>query len=379
MASKDIELPASKAGSITPGIPVVGGTHNTVLYIDNSGNLASSTNLEFFSGLNTFIVQGEVHSTVGVFTDSLNAQSTGAQAIDVFNYVLINGSGGSALNWSTPGEIDISGLLFVSGQFLCDDGSISSDGSGNFSANSLTANAITTPNTGTFGTIICNIFNDTANNAVAQFNFGTTRLYFDANSVLSADLHSRALYDNATTSQLSWDTSGVHVQNLQVFGTVIGTLAISGGITVGGSAQLDNGRIGTNGAGLINFYNNQVVQGNGVVTNVKALALTNQGATIGATTLFTPAATATRYLVNIYLVATTAGTSGTVSATIAWNDGTGARTTTTPNITFGSLAAPVTISQYILTNTAAVTYATTVTAAVGTPKYELYIDVLRLA
>lgn len=423
MASKDIELPASKAGSITPGIPVIGGVHNAVLYIDNSGNLASKSNLQFLATTNTLINQGDIRSTTGVYTDQIFDNTSGTLAIDVTQAVLIDQGGGNNLNWSNPGEIDIFGDLFVANSGIFADGNIllSADGTASFASGAMTvgpAGGISVPgdtsqfnqinlngngflagdgsgnlsndliNWDTSGTFTAAVLISNGNIIGSGFIEMTGALIVDGGNIESdgfghLTIQAGIAVNNASSfdgGQINTDGLGtMTLQNIQVFGTVVGTLAISGGITVGGSAQLDNGRIGTNGVGLINFYNNQVVQGNGVATNIKALALTNQGATISATTLFTPAATATRYLVNIYLVATTAGTSGTVSATLAWNDGTGARTITTPNITFGSLAAPVTISQYILTNTAAVTYATTVTAAVGTPKYELYIDVLRLA
>lgn len=90
----------------------------------------------------------------------------------------------------------------------------------------------------------------------------------------------------------------------------------------------------------------------------------NQTATIGATNL-NNTATNGLYRVSIYIYPTTAGTSGTVTGTIAWNDG-AASTTTTAAHTFGALGTPVQLTTLCrVTNSTAITWATTVTANIG--------------
>lgn len=120
----------------------------------------------------------------------------------------------------------------------------------------------------------------------------------------------------------------------------------------------------------------------GTLTIIGAsVALTAQSASIGATNIQVNGgvAPAGLYRLSYYLVITTAGTSGTVSATFGWSDLAAARTSGTGNITFGSLAAPATGSVIIQANGVAnITYLTTVTAAVGSPAYALNITLERL-
>lgn len=81
------------------------------------------------------------------------------------------------------------------------------------------------------------------------------------------------------------------------------------------------------------------------------------------------------YRVSVYMYTTTAGTSGTATATISWNDGS-AQSVTSATLTFGTLGSEVTINGQMVrvTNSTAITYSTTITSAVGSPVYE--IDVL---
>lgn len=112
-----------------------------------------------------------------------------------------------------------------------------------------------------------------------------------------------------------------------------------------------------------------------------SIALTAQSTSIGATNIQVNGgvAPAGLYRISYYLVITTAGTSGTVSATFGWSDPAAARTSGSGNVTFGTLAAPATGSVIIRANGVAnITYLTTVTAAVGSPAYALYISLERL-
>lgn len=74
------------------------------------------------------------------------------------------------------------------------------------------------------------------------------------------------------------------------------------------------------------------------------------------------------------LVTTTAGTSGTVSVTFGWTDLGAARTSASSNVTFGTLASPAS-GSIIIQSTGAVdiTYLTTVTSALGSPRYALNV------
>jgi len=109
---------------------------------------------------------------------------------------------------------------------------------------------------------------------------------------------------------------------------------------------------------------------NGGIRGMGFAKATAQTATIAATALYAhPAANSTLYQVVWYLVTTTAGTGGTVSFTLTWNDGT-AQTFTSGNLNLnaqGSLSGTVLVKA----NSGAVNYSTTVTGATGSPQYSI--------
>lgn len=131
----------------------------------------------------------------------------------------------------------------------------------------------------------------------------------------------------------------------------------------------------TNGAGSITILQD------GTSPKKASIALTSQSASIGATNIQVDGgvAPAGLYRLSYYLVTTTAGTSGTVSATFSWSDIAAARTSGTGNITFGTLASPAAGTVIIQANGVAnITYLTTVTAAVGSPVYALNVTLEKL-
>lgn len=111
---------------------------------------------------------------------------------------------------------------------------------------------------------------------------------------------------------------------------------------------------------------------------VDTVRWTGQTATIAAQNLNNTAVNGT-YSVSAYLYPTTAGTSGSVTATISWNDG-AAETAVTGTHTFGALGTPVFINGQIIvvTNSTAITWLTTVTAAAGSPVYVIIVVAQRL-
>jgi hypothetical protein len=116
----------------------------------------------------------------------------------------------------------------------------------------------------------------------------------------------------------------------------------------------------------------------GSQTGPYSVSLTAQAATIAATNLVATPVTTALYEITYYLNDTTAGTSGTVSLTITWNDG-GSQTFTSSNVTFGTLGAYVSGAIVVKATSGAIQYATTVTSAVGSPAYSLDIRVKQLA
>jgi hypothetical protein len=116
----------------------------------------------------------------------------------------------------------------------------------------------------------------------------------------------------------------------------------------------------------------------GSQTGPYSVSLTAQAATIAATNLVATPVTTALYEITYYLNDTTAGTSGTVSLTITWNDG-GSQTFTSSNVTFGTLGAYVSGTIVVKATSGAIQYATTVTSAVGSPAYSLDIRIKQLA
>ena len=105
------------------------------------------------------------------------------------------------------------------------------------------------------------------------------------------------------------------------------------------------------------------------------VSLTAQTATIGATTAFTtPTGLAGLYRITVDLITTSAGSAGTATASIATNNGSGAKTQTTGVLDLTTLGAEVaTVFEATLGGGQTITYSTTVAAAVGAPQYSLSI------
>jgi hypothetical protein len=112
----------------------------------------------------------------------------------------------------------------------------------------------------------------------------------------------------------------------------------------------------------------------------KYINLTNQAGTIGTTTILTSTITGV-YSVFVYLVLTTAGTSGTVSATILTTDASGGppATFSTANVTFGSPNRTQACFTVAVPAGNTLDYAATVTSPVGNPRYQLQIVAIRVA
>lgn len=112
----------------------------------------------------------------------------------------------------------------------------------------------------------------------------------------------------------------------------------------------------------------------GIPVEFAHLDLSNQAASIGTTTLYTTPAAAGIYRLSYYLITTTGGNAETVLATFGWNDGQAAQTVATGTIAVntdndfeqGQVIMSLAASQNI-------TYATTVSGALGTGEYALFV------
>lgn len=124
-------------------------------------------------------------------------------------------------------------------------------------------------------------------------------------------------------------------------------------------------------------YNADLTAGNGLASVVASVTRSAQTGSITATSLWTPPANGT-YLVDLYLVTTTAGSGGTCTVTLTWTDDAGAQTFTSSTIALSTLKSLYQISLPIRALTSAsIKYSTTVSGASGSPQYELCVDVIR--
>lgn len=117
-----------------------------------------------------------------------------------------------------------------------------------------------------------------------------------------------------------------------------------------------------------------------LIANFANVNLTAQTSSIATTTAYAvPSGRAGLYLVSVDIICTTAGTGGTVSATLGWNNGSASATASTGATSLSTLGSETT--QTFAVYSAAIqniTYATTVSGAAGSPQYAIRVRVLSL-
>lgn len=208
----------------------------------------------------------------------------------------------------------------------------------------------------------CHIVNATANSVGLALKMATSQssnifeLRDSANTLLN-------LIDN--TGCLMTLTNGAGSPLLSDSTTVTKRLGVS-----------LSGGVGNNLLSVVNTLARTYTLGDDTGTLVSRTAsvdLAGQTATIGSTTMYT-SPHAGIYRVSVYAKTTTAGSGGdTVTVTIGWNDGT-AQTYTTATLNLAVLNSYLQDSVVLYSNSAAITYATTVAAA-GAPQYTLRLRV----
>ncbi len=119
--------------------------------------------------------------------------------------------------------------------------------------------------------------------------------------------------------------------------------------------------------------------GLGQATIAAIVQLTAQAGNIGATTIYSPPA-AGLYRVSVYQICKVAGAAGTLNSVIGWSDAVGAKTLSpAADVTLTSTANGSTGNAFIQATAAAITYAATITGGAGSPQYNLYVLVEKLA
>ena len=114
-------------------------------------------------------------------------------------------------------------------------------------------------------------------------------------------------------------------------------------------------------------------------TIVATVSLTGQTGNIGATTLYTPAASGV-YKVSVYHLCTVAGSAGSLATTIGFTDDVQAQTTK-PAVDINLNGAGNAASGIVpIRSTAtAITYSTVITGGAGSPQYALFLILEKLS
>ena len=132
--------------------------------------------------------------------------------------------------------------------------------------------------------------------------------------------------------------------------------------------------------GQVTAYNGISTIANGIPSEYAQINLTAQTASVASATLYAvPSSGAGFYLAIVDTICTTAGTAGTVSATIGWNNGSAAAAAASGAMSLSTLGNETT--QIFTVYSAAsqnITYSTTVTGAAGSPQYSVRIRLVYL-
>lgn len=108
-----------------------------------------------------------------------------------------------------------------------------------------------------------------------------------------------------------------------------------------------------------------------------AVSSTGQTASISTTTTYAvPSGKAGFYRVSVDLITTTAGSAGTVSGSISWNNGSAGITTSVGPLSLATLGNEQSASfTFFSAASQNITYSTTVTGATGSPVYTILVRV----
>ncbi len=231
----------------------------------------------------------------------------------------------------------------------------------NQTSNTLSVNNVIVASTLTAGTLSISAIRNVNGPAIDVLHFqltnsggaatldwvnGTAGFANFSSPVATLDWMNQLLYDSGGTTSLDWENRGLN-----------------------GNWTISN---------TFSSYNGDSTQGNGLASIVKSVALAAQTTSLGPTTLFTPAA-AGMYEVAVYQVTTTAGSAGTLDTTIGWNDGVARTSSPAAQILLSTTAYSAGSQVIYAASGQAITYTTTVAAAVGSPQYRLLIIVKRLS
>lgn len=212
----------------------------------------------------------------------------------------------------------------------------------------------------------------------------------------SIDTNNRQLLDSGGNTQIYWDYNGGGAVS---FASSILALDSNESIDTnnrflhdsGGSNSID---YSNNNSGIVlyhplnfqnnvvNVYNGDTTAGNGMSSIVASVHLTGQTASISPTVLYTPTMAGV-FTVKAYFNTANSGSAGTLAVAVQWVDTNAARTKYPGSNGVGTIAlTSATYDQgqvFVSANPSpsAITYSTTLTGGIGSPTYDLYIEVDR--
>lgn len=142
----------------------------------------------------------------------------------------------------------------------------------------------------------------------------------------------------------------------------------------------DDGGAQWKATGKFTTYNADTTAGNGVPGILASVTnQTGKTAAIGSTNLVASTPALGLYRVSVYLLMTTAGTSGTIKTTIGYTDAKQAQTQDSSTVNIASAGDKVGQTFVVETTSAsAITYSTTITGTIGSGVYSVYLEAERM-
>jgi len=184
------------------------------------------------------------------------------------------------------------------------------------------------------------------------------------------------VHDSAFKGGMVWANNGTSYDNLGLTDCTIATTASFTG-TSSAPLRMDGytNYFFKTGPGTLGTNTIKQIFDDATCASIQALA---QAASIASTVLYVPILAGT-YQISVYMNNASAITGGTVTCTIGWADGVITQTAVTSTISLVTAGSYVqNIFNIQVTAGSNITYLTTVTSAVGTPSYNLYINAVNV-
>jgi hypothetical protein len=268
------------------------------------------------------------------------------------------------------------------GNSLAINGSVVSAVTGGGAVVLANSPSLTTPTVGSGGLNLIGSTSGTATLKGPAVGGGTLTLPPGTDTIVSLNAN-QILSGKSVSGGLQFAGATTGVTLLQPQATATGTLTLpSATDTLVGRATTDtlsNKTLASPAiSGTITSYNNISTVGNGVGAIYARTNLTGQTSSIGTTTLYSvPSSGAGLYSISIAYVTTTAGTAGTVSLTLNWNNGSIPRSITFANVDLSVTGADFSGRQTIYSGVNQnITFSTTDSGSTGQYRLVILVEYL---